>query len=53
MYRLASDLGVEVKVDSGVKAYDAETASVTLDNGRVMSADLIVAADGKYPVLEE
>lgn len=47
MHKLALDLGVDVKVNSGVKGYDESTPSVMLDNGSVMNADLVVAADGR------
>lgn len=46
MHKLALDLGVEVKVSSGVNRYDAETPSVGLEDGSVYQADLVVAADG-------
>ncbi|KAF2007197.1 FAD/NAD(P)-binding domain-containing protein [Amniculicola lignicola CBS 123094] len=46
MYKLALDLGVEVKVNSGVKEYDETGPRVTLEDGTVANADLVVAADG-------
>ncbi|KAJ4293248.1 hypothetical protein N0V90_008530 [Kalmusia sp. IMI 367209] len=46
MYDLALSLGVEVRVNAGVKSYDAGTPSVVLENGEVHKADLIIAADG-------
>ncbi|KAF2729514.1 FAD/NAD(P)-binding domain-containing protein [Polyplosphaeria fusca] len=46
MYRLALDLGIDVRVNSGIKEYDAETPSITTDDGKVWVADLVVAADG-------
>lgn len=46
MYKRAVELGVVVQLKSGVKKYDAERARVTLENGEVHEADLIVAADG-------
>lgn len=50
MYRLAQSLGVVVLLDSRVQTYDPETPSLTLDNGIVYTADLIIGADGKIPV---
>ncbi|KAF2658580.1 salicylate hydroxylase [Lophiostoma macrostomum CBS 122681] len=46
MHELALKLGVTVKVNSGVKSYDADAPSITLEDGSVHHADLVVAADG-------
>lgn len=47
LHKLALKYGVKVQIDSQIVAYDAEAPSITLRNGEVYSADLIVAADGK------
>jgi salicylate hydroxylase len=47
LYQRALELGVDVRIDSRVDQYDLDTPSVTLGNGAVLSADLIVAADGE------
>ncbi|KAF9735030.1 hypothetical protein PMIN06_000802 [Paraphaeosphaeria minitans] len=46
MFELAVSLGVRVMVNAGVRSYNAEASSVTLENGGTHFADLIVAADG-------
>ena len=46
MYQLALELGVEVRVNSKVTSYDAEGPSITLENGSIQRADLVIAADG-------
>ncbi|KAF1922892.1 FAD/NAD(P)-binding domain-containing protein [Didymella exigua CBS 183.55] len=43
---LARSLGVELHLSSRVKSYDPTTPSLTLENGAVHTADLIVGADG-------
>ena len=50
MYRLAIDLGVDIRLGQGVKEYDGERARVVLENGTVVEGDLIVAADGMLSV---
>ena len=47
LHARAHELGVDIKLGSKVKAYDADKPSVTLDNGQILTGDLIVAADGK------
>lgn len=47
LYQLALQLGVEVKINQKVIDYDQDTPSVTFEDGTTLSADLIVAADGK------
>ena len=47
LHARAHELGVDLKLGSKVEVYDAESPSVTLENGRILIADLIVAADGK------
>ncbi|KAF2192355.1 FAD/NAD(P)-binding domain-containing protein [Zopfia rhizophila CBS 207.26] len=46
MYKLALDLGVDVRIKSGVRTYDPSTPSIMLDDGSVHRADLIIGADG-------
>jgi len=48
LHKRALELGVEVRVNSKVVDYDLEAPSIELENGQVLSADLIVAADGKF-----
>ena len=48
MYQLALRLGVDVKINSKVTNYNLDTPSITLVNGQTFTADLIIAADGKY-----
>lgn len=47
LYQLALKLGVDVKINSKVVAYDDEAPSITLENGESFSADLIVSSDGE------
>ena len=44
--KCAQDNGVEILFDAEVKSVDMDTATVTLADGREMTADLIVGADG-------
>jgi salicylate hydroxylase len=46
MYELAVSMGVRVRVNAGVRSYNAESQSVVLQNGETHYADLVVAADG-------
>lgn len=46
MYRLALDIGVEVKINSKIERYESDAARVVLENGQIHSADLVVACDG-------
>lgn len=46
MYRLAKDLGVEVKIASKVEHYQADAGRIVLDNGESHDADIVIAADG-------
>jgi salicylate hydroxylase len=48
LHERALQLGVEVRVNSRVVGYDLEGPSVELENGPVVGADLVVAADGKF-----
>jgi salicylate hydroxylase len=47
LHKRALELGVEVRVNSRVVNYDLDAPSIELENGLVLSADLVVAADGK------
>lgn len=47
LYRLAKELGVEVILGSKIKSYDPVSPSLTLENGSIHTADLIVGADGQ------
>jgi salicylate hydroxylase len=49
MHELALKLGVTVKVNSGVKFYDPDAPSITLEDGSLHRADLVIAADGTTP----
>lgn len=46
MYKLAVSYGVKVQVNSAVTDTDFDGPSVTLRDGRVFDADLIIGADG-------
>lgn len=46
LHDMARDLGVTVKLGSKVVSYDSAAPTITLEGGQVISADLIVAADG-------
>ena len=46
MYKLALELGVEVKINSKVERYEADAGRVVLENGDVHEADLVIASDG-------
>jgi salicylate hydroxylase len=50
MYKLAVDLGVDIRLGQGVKEYDGERARVVLEDGMVVEGDLVVAADGMLSV---
>lgn len=47
LHARAEELGVHIKLGSKVATYDAEIPSAILDDGQVLTADLIVAADGE------
>lgn len=47
LYQRAIQLGVEVKVDCKVVAYDLEAPLVRLASGACIMADFIIAADGR------
>ncbi|KAL7919622.1 hypothetical protein ACQKWADRAFT_315556 [Trichoderma austrokoningii] len=46
LHQLALQLGVDVKVNHKVVEYNEESPCVKVEDGTVLSADLIVAADG-------
>lgn len=46
--QLANSLGVMIKLGAKVVAYDEHAPSVTLADGAVLYADLVVAADGVF-----
>lgn len=50
LYKRALELGVDVRVASRVEQYDLDAPSVELQSGEVLSADLVVAADGELLV---
>ena len=50
LYKRALELGVDVRVASRVEQYDLDAPSVELQTGEVLSADLVVAADGELLV---
>ncbi|KAJ4515685.1 hypothetical protein HRR75_003764 [Exophiala dermatitidis] len=45
MYRLAVKLGVDVVINSKVVDYDIEKPSITIENGKTYTADLVVSSD--------
>ena len=49
LYRRALDLGIEIVLGSKVVDYHAQVPSMTLADGSLLEADLIVAADGELP----
>lgn len=46
LHKRAIDLGVRLRLSSKVTGYDADAATVVLEDGTVLHADLIIAADG-------
>ena len=46
MQDMAKDLGVQLKMASKVTSYDTTAPTLTLEDGSIVKADLIVAADG-------
>lgn len=49
LYRRAVELGVRIKVASKVESYNLDAPSVQLTSGEDFHADLVIAADGKFP----
>jgi salicylate hydroxylase len=45
----AKDMGIEIKLGAKAVDYDPITGSITLADGTVHTADLVVAADGIFP----
>lgn len=48
LFDAAIKRGVTVRFNAQVAAVDDHRATVTLENGEIVTADLIVAADGLY-----
>lgn len=46
LYTQAVELGVQLRLDSKVDAYDVDAASIVLSNGSTFQGDLVIAADG-------
>lgn len=46
LYQCARDLGVEVRLGSGILEYEDAGGRVVLENGDAHTADLVIAADG-------
>lgn len=46
LYEQALELGVGIRLDSKVAAYDPGAASISLSDGSTFQGDLVVAADG-------
>ncbi|KAJ3963042.1 hypothetical protein N0V92_000182 [Colletotrichum tropicale] len=53
LYQRALDLGVTVRLDSRVANYNPLAPTATLCNGEVVSADIIIAADGVKSVARD
>ena len=51
MYKLALDLGVDVRLGEMVKDYDEDKARVFLESGEEVMGDLVIAADGRFATL--
>lgn len=47
LHQRAMDLGVKVNLGARIVGYDAEKGRISLENGSLYSADLIIAADGR------
>lgn len=47
----AVEAGVNIRMSSKVKKYDWDEPSATLDDGEVLKADVIVAADGLWKTI--
>lgn len=47
LYEQAVELGVKIRLDSKVHAYDPETACISLSDGNTFQGHLVVAADGR------
>lgn len=53
LYTRALELGVQIKLNSLVQSVDESAPSVTLANGEVISADVVVGADGIRSTVRE
>lgn len=47
LHERAEELGVLIHLKKRVQKYDVEEGSVVFEDGQVVKADLIIAADGK------
>lgn len=47
LYEQALALGVEIRLNSKVNSYNADTATIVTSNGTIFQGDLVIAADGK------
>jgi salicylate hydroxylase len=48
LHKHAIRSGAEIMLDSKVTEYDFENGAIVLKNGKMMEADLVIAADGEY-----
>ena len=53
LYNKAIELGAEIQYDAHVVDIDVESQQVTLQNGKTVSGDVIVGADGEFGVSRE
>ena len=51
LHKLAISLGVDVQLNSKVLDCDTDAPSITLENGRILTSDLIVSADGTSRII--
>ncbi|KAL8818266.1 MAG: hypothetical protein Q9223_003066, partial [Gallowayella weberi] len=51
LMHIASDIRVEMRIGVKVQSVDTDKTQITLEDGSVVSADLIVAADGVHSVV--
>lgn len=49
MHELAVDIGVSIQLASRVTSYDVHSPSITLPNGLIIPADIVIAADVSCP----
>lgn len=50
LHKRAVELGVNIKLNSGVVKYNPDEPSFELKDGTTVPADLIIAADGEWPL---
>ncbi len=53
LYNKAIELGAEVRYNANVVDIDVENQQVTLENGKTLSGDVLVGADGEFGVSRE